>query len=213
MSKQAIIRLLLRTYPATWRSEYGGELALMLASRPLTLSVGADVFFNGIRQRVRHAEVWHVGGATMGLWLIFGTALNSVSPLSQSAYNQFFRIEWWIELAIGYLYVSRYARHPAAAALASAKAALVGILPEVLLACLWAVNLVHPTILYMNGSPHIRGGGITDLCFRGDSLISPGKLLFSIPVTVLPAFLIGFAGGGIAKTVSVSRRLFQTQRS
>jgi hypothetical protein len=69
MSKQAIIRLLLRTYPATWRSEYGDELALMLASRPLTLSVGGDVFFNGIRQRVRHAEVWHMAEPPWGFGL------------------------------------------------------------------------------------------------------------------------------------------------
>jgi len=213
MSKDAIIHLLLSIYPRAWRSEYGGELAAILAGRPLTLSIIADVVLCGVWQRFRYAKVWLVGGTALALWLIIGTAINSVSPLSRSAYNGFFEMNWMAELAIGYICVSRYSRGPAAAALTAAKASLIGIIPELLLAALWATNVIHPAILDMNGSPHIHGHGITDLCQRTEGTASPVTLFIGVPITtVIPAFLFGFTGAAVARGVSMTRRLFGAQK-
>ncbi|MGA2252014.1 hypothetical protein [Terracidiphilus sp.] len=206
MSKDAIIRLLLRIYPRAWRLEYGEELSAILAGRPFTPLILGDVVVSGAWQRFRYAEMWQVGGVALALRLIIGTAANSLSPLSPAAYHHFFQINWIAELAIGYLYVARYSRHPVAAAVASVKASLVGLIPELLLAALWAANLIHPTILGMNGSPHIYGHSITDLCLRTEAAASPATLLMAIPVTVISAFLAGFAGASIATGVSLARR-------
>lgn len=212
MSKDTIIRLLLYTYPRAWRSEYEEERSAILADRPFTPSIIGDVVLSGVRQRLRHAEAWQICGAALALKLIAGTVVNSLSPLSRSAYNHFFQINLIVEMAIGYIYGAHYSKHPAAAALASTKASLLGILPELLLAALWAANLIHPTILGMNGSPHILGHGITELCMRTEATASPAKLLIAIPVTVVPAFLLGFAGATSAKGVSAARRRVGTQK-
>jgi len=210
MSKNTFVSLLLRLYPRAWRSEYGGELAVILADRQFTPSIIVDVVLCGIRQRFRYAEVWQVDGAVLALWLLIGTVANSISPLPRSAYNHFFQINWIAELAIGYIYVSHYSRPPAAAALFSAKASLLGIIPELLLAVLWTVNLIHPTILGMDGVPHVHGHLITDFCLRTEATVSPATLMIAIPVTVIPAFLLGLAGGTLARSVSAPCRRFGT---
>ena len=216
MNKETVIRILIRTYPTDWRLEYGDELTQVLALRPLTLSIAGDVAINGIWQRVRYAEAWQLCGAGMALWLIVGTALNSISPLPQWAYNHFFQLDPLMCLAIGYVYVSHHAKGVFAAALAAGKASLVGILPEVLLAILWATNLVHPTILSMSGTPSTIGHGITDLCFRKDGIMSPAEMLAEmlllVPFNVLIAFLIGLIGAAIAKSISASHWLLRRVR-
>ena len=212
MNKETVIRILIRTYPTDWRLEYGDELTQVLTLRPLTLSIAGDVAINGIWQRVRYAEAWQLCGAGMALWLIVGTALNSISPLPKWAYNHFFRLDPLMDLAIGYAYVSHHAKGVFAAALAAGEASLVGILPEVLLAILWATNLLHPTILSMSGTPSTIGHGITDLCFRMDGKMSTAALLLSVPFTLLPALLIGLIGAAIAKSVSASRWLLRRVR-
>ena len=206
MSKDAIIRLLLRIYPRAWGLEYGEELSAILAGRPFTPLILGDVVVSGAWQRFRYAEMWQIGGGALALWLILGTVANSLSPLSPEAYHHFFQINWIAELAIGYMYVARYSKRPAVAAVASVKASLVGLIPELLLTALWAVNLIHPSILGMNGSPHIHGHSITELCLRTEGAASPATLLTAIPVTVIPAFLAGFAGASIATGVSLARR-------
>jgi hypothetical protein len=211
MSKDMIIRLLLRTYPHGWRSEYGEELSAILADRSFTPLMIGDVVLCGVGQRLRCAEAWQMGGIALALWLIAGTAINSFSPLSPSAYNHFFQINLLIEMAIGYIYVAHGSRRPGAAALASAKASLLGIIPELLLAALWAAHLIHPTILGMNGSPHLRGSVVTELCLRTEATASPVKLLLAVPCTVAPAFFLGFIGAVLAKGSSTIRRYANAQ--
>lgn len=54
-TRRAIAAVLLRLYPAAWRREYGGELADILTSRPLTATIAIDVLGSALRQRVRTA--------------------------------------------------------------------------------------------------------------------------------------------------------------
>lgn len=203
-----VIRILLWIYPAIWRLEYGGELTHTLACRPLTLSIVFDVVRSGILQRVRCAEAWHIGGVVMAFWLIIGTGVNSIAPLSPRAYNYFFQLNWYIELAVGYVSVAWHAKNLSAAAWAAGKAALIGFLPECFLVALWAAGLVHPTILDMRGAPHLIGQGITDLCIRSEAAVSSFHELIGIPLTLLPALVVGFVGGVIARTVSAIRARF-----
>ena len=212
MSKDRIIRLLLRVYPQAWRSEYGEELSTILAGRSFTPSIIGDVFVSGIWQRLRYAELWQIGGAVLALWLIFGTVANSFSPFTRSAYDRFFQINGIIELAVGYTCVARYSKRLVVAAFASVKASLLGIIPELLLAALWAADLIHPTILKLDGAPNIYGHGITELCLRTEGVVSPAMLLIAVPITVLLAFFLGLVGAAIGIGISATRRLFDTTR-
>ncbi len=58
-------KILLRLYPAAWRKEYGEEFAEMLASRPLTFRIVADVLASAIRQRLRDTPLWLTAGACL----------------------------------------------------------------------------------------------------------------------------------------------------
>lgn len=207
MSRKAkLIRVLLWTYPVRWRSEYGGELALLLARRPINLSIVVDVVRNGSWQRVRCAETWQLGGFVMALWIVFGTVLNSIAPLSPPAYGFFFQVNLWICLLVGYLSVWRNGIGLRSAARAAGKAYLIGLVPEVLLTVLWAADVIHPTILNMHGSPHIIGHGITDLCIRTEGMVSPSRLLVMLPVAPLVGSVAGLIGGALAKAISVLRK-------
>lgn len=199
------IRSLLWVYPKTWRSEYGCELAATLHRRSLTTAVICDILRNGIRQRLRYAAPWQLGGYVSLLWMTFGTALNSIAPLSQSAYNQFFQICLLIQFAVGYKTATLPEKTLSAASLASCKAALLGIAPEILLDLLWATNLIHPTILDMNSSPSTVGYGITELCMRLAQGVpaNPHRPLIFVPVlAILQAMFLGYIGAVASKTIT-----------
>jgi hypothetical protein len=204
--KTKLIRMLLWAYPVRWRSEYGGELALLLARRPINLSIVVDVVRSGLWQRGRGAEAWQWGGFAMALWMVFGTVLNSIAPLSPFAYGHFFQVNLWICLLVGYLSVWHNGIGLRSAARAAGKAYLVGLIPEVLLTLFWAADLIHPTILNMNGSPHIIGHGITELCIRSEGRVSPSHLLVGLPVAALVGSITGLIGGALARANSALRR-------
>jgi hypothetical protein len=54
--RDRIVNALVRLYPASWRAEYGAELADLLRGRPLGAGVMGDVLLNGCRARV-HADL------------------------------------------------------------------------------------------------------------------------------------------------------------
>ena len=122
-------RILLLAYPANWRDRYGEELATILEGRSLTLPIVFDVLRNGLLQRIRGAEAWQTGGIVLSTWLVVGTALNSVRPFPRWAYDLFWQFDICIVIAIGYLSVSRDGKSLLAAAVATGKAALVGVNP------------------------------------------------------------------------------------
>jgi hypothetical protein len=196
------VRLLLRAYPGNWRDKYGEELATILEGRSLTLPIVLDVLRNGFLQRIRNAEAWQTGGTVLSAWLVVGTALNSVRPFPLWAYDLFWQLDLCIAVAIGYLSISRDGKSLLAAAVATGKAALVGIIPELVLGFLWMAGFVHPTILQPNGSPMILGHGVTDLCIRAGVAVPPIHMLLVPLAAVIPATVAGALGAMTARFVS-----------
>ena len=210
MKRQMIERALMYVYPRQWRNEYGDELALAIARRPLTIGVICDVLSHGVLQRLRIAPVWAIAGAILALKLIVGTCANSISPITTHACRWFFFIpDNSIALAVGYLAVIRDGKSIRAAMSSAALASTVGMIPEVILALLWAVQAIHPTILGMDGKPYIVGKGIVDLCARGQ-FNGPGDLLLGLllamAVGALIASLVGLLGATIAKATGIRRK-------
>jgi hypothetical protein len=208
-----LTQLLLHIYPAAWRAEYGLEFAETLAARPITLRIAADVLRNGLWQRCRYTEPWLLGGMFSAFLLITGTIANSIRPFSSQTSNYFWAFFYCIHLAIGYIYFSYYGKTIFSAAIASGKAALFGCIPEITLAILWALNLVHPTILDMHGSRKIAGGWVTDVCIRSEADVTPAHLLLLVPITsYIPAILTGFLGAVAAKMSGTIRQRWPRTR-
>ena len=203
-----LVRALLCVYPKAWRYKYGRELASTLYRRPLTATVIIDVLRSGIWQRLRYTANWQLGGVALMIWMIFGTALNSVAPLSPSAYNRFFDINFLIYFLVGYRTALRSNETLRAAALASGKAALIATLPEIFILSLWAAKLIHPTVLDLNSSPSIIGSGFTVFFFRlskGVPVNLPEMFVVMPLVCLLPAMFTGYIGAVTSKTVSAFR--------
>jgi hypothetical protein len=143
--------------------------------------------------------------------MIFGTALNSVAPLSPSAYNRFFDINTLIYFLVGYRTVLRSNETPRSASFASGKTALVGILPEIFVLSLWAAKLIHPTVLDLNGSPSIVGSGFTDFGFRLSKgvPVNLSHMFVSMPlVCLLPAMMTGYVGAVMSDTISFLKKAY-----
>jgi len=204
-TRSRIVRALLSLYPKQWRQEYGRELAATLHRRSLTSAILFNVITSGIRQRFRSAQPWHIGGMVSLLWLTFGMIANSMSPLPPWAYGHFFQFDFVIELAVGYKTATLLRSQHQSPALATAKAALLGIAPEFVLAILWSMHLLHPTVLAMDGTVNIQGHGITEFCVRTEGSVAPLELLIILPITAIPALFLGRLGGIIGRTVSAFR--------
>jgi hypothetical protein len=200
-----VIRSLMCVYPKAWRSEYGRELASMLYRRPLSATVMLDVLRNGIWQKLRYAPPWQIGGSILMLWMVFGTALNSVAPLSKVAYGRFFDVNLLVYFLIGCRTATQSDKTIRNASFAAGKASLLGIVPEVLMLSLWMAKLIHPTVLDQNGSPSTMGHGLTEFCLRLSQgvPVNPYDLPLLLPlVTILPAMFVGYLGAMISKTIS-----------
>jgi hypothetical protein len=210
--RRYLIRTLLLAYPRRWRREYGEELADILEGRQLTFRTVWDVLQSGALQRTRDAKVWQVGGLVLEAWLILGTALNSIEAFPRSAYNLFWQFDLCICLVIGYLSVSRNGKSRFAAAQATARAALIGIIPELLLALMWVAGFVHPTILQLNGTPMVLGHGITDMCIRAEYAVRPTDLLLAPLVAIISAFMVGAIGATTCQFILAFRKGFYASK-
>ena len=215
MKPHLIVHALVRVYPPRWRLEYGDELEQVLACRPLTVGIICNVLAHGVWQRLRVAPTWKLAGATLALKLVIGTTVNSIWPLTPTAYNLFIAPDSAIAFAVGCLAVIRDRKNIRAAMGSAAMAATLGILPEIILALLWAANLIHPTILHLDGSPDIVGHGVTDFCFRGQFssplALLPG-FLFVVPICAVPAGVMGLLGGSVAKIAGAIGKRLQREK-
>ena len=198
MNPRSMIRTLIRFYPLEWRVEYGDELESMLSNLPLTAGQICNVVAHGVLQRIRFSPMWKIAGLALALKLIIGTIINSIWPFSHILYSLFFEFDLVLALFVGALAVLRDGKSIRVAMGSAALAATLGMIPEMALGLLWAAQLVHPTILGLNGAPYILGRGVTDLCLRGQ-FSSPLPLLFlSIPTSAVPAGIMGLLGGSVA---------------
>jgi hypothetical protein len=80
--KNRIIAALMCVYPASWRAEYGSELAELLRIRALGLRIIGDVLWNGVLQRIRTAEAATIFGLAMMLVMCGGLVWNIAAPLA-----------------------------------------------------------------------------------------------------------------------------------
>jgi hypothetical protein len=63
--KQFLVALLIRLYPARWRSEYGAELSDLLLARRLTAREILNVLGNAVWQQGRTGEPWILIGVPL----------------------------------------------------------------------------------------------------------------------------------------------------
>jgi len=127
--------LLLRAYPRSWRGEYGEELAGVLVQKRLTLGVVADVAGNGARQHLLRDEPWKICAAALALW--------NLTVLLLAAARFFITTRptllWCYSVGFLFLFVAgawtvlRRKSGIWRATAASAKAALAGHAPDIVL--------------------------------------------------------------------------------
>jgi hypothetical protein len=78
--KRRFIAVLLRSYPAAWRQEYGAELADLLATQTLGVRVAGDVLWSGFRQRLGSPEPAMLLGCAAMLATLGLLVANVVAP-------------------------------------------------------------------------------------------------------------------------------------
>jgi len=208
-----IRHFLLYAYPAAWRREYGEELVSLLALRPLRFQVAADVALHGLARRLKSDLQWKIVGAALFLWTLLCLVRNTIAPLSPAAYAHIFRLFNLASLFVGCWTVLREPASLRDAALAALKAALVGTLPELMSEVLWAIDILHPTVLNMHSSPQIRGAGVTLLFVRTDAAaISPLSCLYLLlGVTIIQGLLLGYMGALAGHCVAAIRSSYRSR--
>jgi hypothetical protein len=198
-----IVRAFLRLYPADWRAEYGEELGALLSRGPITPHVFADVVLSATRERLRR-EAWKACGAALFVLTALGIFVNNTTPLSHRAYEGYVVLWESIVLLTGCLAGLR--NRGASPSWSAAKAALIGLIPEMIALTLWAAGLFHPLV--------------TPLMTRYGTLLSESRLaLFSMTFPAVPqpglvaiplvaaivlvsACVIGFLGGLLGRAIS-----------
>jgi hypothetical protein len=78
--RRRFIEVLLRSYPAEWRREYGAELADLLTTHTLGTHVVVDVLWSGFHQRMDSREPVMLLGLTAMLAALGLLAANIVAP-------------------------------------------------------------------------------------------------------------------------------------
>lgn len=161
-SRLVIARSLVALYPREWRREYGPELTDILASRPMTSGVAADVVRSGLWQRVRANQPATILGLASVSLILGGfvftptndgrqwTALlqpvaTSFPPLAQT----FLRAQLYVLalVACGCWTHLRYAGSLNRSAAAAMKMSLIAGLPIMTCALLMMLGIVDATFL------------------------------------------------------------------
>jgi hypothetical protein len=115
-----------------------------------------------------------------------------------------------VSFAVGCWTILRDQRRLGHASVALLKSALVGASPDLLTGLLWAINVFHPTVLDMHGSPQIHGAGITILSVRTDATISALEFLLQL-LLVTPAVGISTTENAFAQANGNSAVLVRTE--
>ena len=197
--RNLVTRSLIYAYPWSWRSEYGAELSDVLAQKPLTIGLIANVLTSGATQRLYRDEPWKICGAALLLWTCMGLALIGEPGLAPSVQLWYTAIPIPIRFATGVWTVLRKNAGPWAAALASSKAAAMCFLPGALAAILQGPILVP----HSDGSMWHQWG----VYFSFSQNISLGQyvrdLLLIVPTG---SMLLGFAGAIAGRSIAGLRK-------
>jgi hypothetical protein len=167
-TRPALVRALLRLYPADWRQEYGDELAGILLSRPLTAGILVDLAWNAGVQRARAAAPSTILGVAAMLIVLAGfvvdparaalgwTALLRPTSMTFPAVvvtfltSEVYTILLWV---CGYWTLRRYGGTPARAGVAAMRMSLIAGSPVVLAGLLLGLGAIDLTFTGLASQP------------------------------------------------------------
>ena len=168
--RQRLARALVNLYPADWRREYGDELFDLLAARPLTWLVAADVLWNGARLRIRFAEPSTMLGFASMLVVLAGFVIppfrysSSVTDVLRPSHMTFPSIVVTFMVSQVYIVLLMMCgwltarRHPCEAnrgGLAAMRMSLIAGAPVLIAGLLLAIGAIGVTVTGMGGiHPH-----------------------------------------------------------
>jgi len=206
MSRQTIVRAILRLYPPAWRREYGGELTDILLARRLSPKILVDVVWNGLWQRVRFAEPSTLLGLASVLMLLGGFVLTPGRydhekwiALLKPTYLAFPTVTVRMMVSEPYVLMLivcgcwtqlRYGRTATQSGLAAMRMSLLAGIPIIVVGLLFAVGVFSVTFV--------------DASARS---FAPSPLSMTIaPIMRLPeSWIWGAVGGQLGRWISRSR--------
>jgi len=211
--KFRIVRRLLHLYPSRWRKEYGAELEALLLLQPLSASGIADVVLSAARQRLRLTEPWKICGLILFSWTAFWIVWNSIAPIPAASFALYSLVNQYlwllICLAAGFWAVVRGENSVWTSASGAVKASLAGIVPDLVLWLLYALRVLPPILVDINGHRHPDRMGIAMLNVRGpETGVLEGVLAGAIVLPVIMAIaaeLVGLCGALLGKAVVKAR--------
>jgi hypothetical protein len=187
--KKRIVRFLLRLYPASWRVEYGQELASILESRRLSAAVVFDTLRSAMVERARVSEPWLVIGSLSFFLNFCASVINSFAPMPPVAYGIYERF-MWILLIVGVCWVTLRGASLRKTIVGAVKIALLGNATDLLLLILWAAEIMHPGVIGLGGFPSRSGFDVALLSFRSTL---PRTIHASDFAWQVPAFMLMLA--------------------
>jgi len=200
--KRWTVSVILRLYPASWRREYGEELAGILMDKRLGPAALLDVVRSATGQQLRIGEPWQILGTpllVLNLAIIAWNILNPWTyPDSTLDVSPTQRLLFWLPaLCVGCWTVLRNPEqgHPGRAAM---KSALLTSWPVSLIAVLAAIGILSVVTLGPGDlSGTVTHHGLTITLY--DRLGRPTHLfpLFVLPIFNLPFAAVGGCVGGL----------------
>lgn len=205
IARHAVASVLLRVYPYPWRMEYGAELTDLLAARPLTTLVIANVIWSGLRQRVRAAEPSMLLGLASMLVILGGyvltpsrydetwTALVRPASTTLPTFSVTFmasEVYALLLLGCGYWTHLRFGATSNQSGVAGMRMSLISGIPVMVGGFLLAVGVVDVT--FSGAAPHVAP--------RPVAMMS--STLFRLP----EAWFWGALGGQLSRWIARSRQ-------
>jgi len=220
--KNRIIAALLRVYPASWRAEYGPELAELMRTRALSLRILGNVLWNGLRQRMRTTEVSTVFGVTMMLVILGALLWNIVAPLPYgsgwTAVVQDSRITFprvvvrplrsefyvWLLILIGCFTHLRHGGTAAQSGMAAVKASFLAGLPILVAGVLMLFGILKIVSLGPADMPSTFQQHGFAYTYYSEELQSPSSLnILLAPLFALPqCWIWGALGGALGRWIA-----------
>ncbi len=199
--KPHLVRGLLRLYPAEWRTEYGEELGTLLALRPITPSIFADVLLSASREHLKRNHVWKICGGALFAWTVFGVFINNTAPLSHGTYEAYQRLWETIVLLTGCLTI--LLKRGGGPCRAAVKAALLGFVPEIAALTLWVSGIFHPLLTNAAGPFPLVECRLALFQMTLPTAPQPGFVVvpFAIAVILIRAGVIGIIGGQLGRII------------
>jgi len=218
-SKSSIVRILLRLYPAAWRREYGLELEDLLMTRALGPSTVADVAFNALRQRVRHASPATLYGLTVMSVIFLLLTWNIVAPpatgdglaavlrdspmtlptIAIAPLTSYYYL--LLVAAVTSRMASRHDVSPSQSGMDGIRICAIASLPIVMAGVLMLLGILHVEVLRAGQSPttFAQHGFTYTFYDSGNHEFSPIAVLIAPMFRILESWMWGTIGGAFGR--------------